>query len=165
MSDEKKVREKNISSSLIPHPSSPSIIFHLQDPRWKSPLRPYCKTVREICASVKVPRHYTEMSVVLCDDAFMRELNLHYRGKDKPTNVLSFPGEGEALGDIILAFETIRDEARAQKKTIRAHTTHLIVHGMLHLLGFDHENDADAAKMEQKEIKILQKLGLNNPYL
>ncbi|HEU5047604.1 MAG TPA: rRNA maturation RNase YbeY [Rickettsiales bacterium] len=104
------------------------------------------------------------LSVVLADDAFVQGLNHQYRGKDKPTNVLSFPGEGEELGDIVLAFETLKREAKEQKKSFRAHCAHLVVHGVLHLLGHDHENDKDAARMEAQEIAMLAKLGFSNPY-
>lgn len=104
------------------------------------------------------------ISVVLADDAFVHELNHQYRGKDKPTNVLSFPGEGEELGDIVLAFETLKREAKEQKKSFRAHCAHLVVHGVLHLLGHDHENDKDATRMEAQEVAVLAKLGFSNPY-
>jgi probable rRNA maturation factor len=92
-------------------------------------------------------------------------LNKSYRGKDKATNVLSFINDDEPLGDIILAYETIEREAIEQEKSFRDHTIHLIIHGILHLMGHDHEVPEEAAKMEAKEIKILKKLGIENPYL
>ncbi|NBX02785.1 MAG: rRNA maturation RNase YbeY [Alphaproteobacteria bacterium] len=104
-----------------------------------------------------------EITVVLADDAFVKNLNRDFRGKDKPTNVLSFPGDGH-LGDIVLAFETIEREAKEQQKTFKAHVQHLLVHGTLHLLGHDHIKDAEAEKMEALEIKILKELGVANPY-
>ena len=105
-----------------------------------------------------------EMTVVLADDAFVKNLNRDFRGKNKPTNVLSFPGDGH-LGDIVLAFETIERQAKEQNKTFKAHVQHLLVHGTLHLLGHDHMEEAEAEKMESLEIKILKELGVANPYL
>lgn len=116
-----------------------------------------------------------EISVVLANDQFVQTLNAAYRGKDKPTNVLSFAQHDDMdglstaqgahmLGDIVLAYETVRDEAAAQGKTLHDHLMHLIVHGLLHLLGYDHENDDDAKTMEQKEIQILALQGIKNPY-
>lgn len=119
-----------------------------------------------------------EISIKLSDNAEVHSLNNAYRGKDKPTNVLSFPqiqpdlleslantDDGEALlGDIILAYETCRDEAAAKSISLSSHVTHLIVHGSLHLLGYDHENEADAGVMENCEIKALATLAIANPY-
>lgn len=115
-----------------------------------------------------------EISVVLCDDQFIRKLNRDYRHKDKPTNVLSFPqidfrggeapGDPVPLGDLILAFPTIAREAGEQNKSFQAHFTHLIVHGTLHLLGYDHEENDEAEEMEAIEIIALKKLGIENPY-
>lgn len=139
-----------------------------RDLRWKSLLRPYCKTVRAACgaalASAKLKSG--EMTVVLADDAFMRELNKTYGGKDRPTNVLSFPdGTNGYLGDVILALETIEREAGEQGKRFRDHAAHMLVHGTLHLLGHDHIKDKEAEIMERLEIKILKKLNVSNPYL
>lgn len=115
-----------------------------------------------------------ELSLVLVDDAQIRDLNRNYRGFDKPTNVLSFaaldgedaaPAEGpRLLGDVILARETIVREAAEQDKRLTNHITHLVVHGVLHLLGFDHELDEDAEEMEGREIAILAQLGIADPY-
>lgn len=115
-----------------------------------------------------------EISIVLADDAFIQNLNRDYRGKDSPTNVLSFPqfepndldkkAPFLALGDIILAFETLQREASEQEKSLRAHTTHLIAHGLLHLLGYDHIEDSEAEAMEKLEIRILKALSIKNPY-
>ncbi len=112
----------------------------------------------------------TEISIVLADNAFIRNLNKTYRGKDKPTNVLSFPqdpgsGDREAnLGDVILAYETVKEEADSQGKGFEDHVTHLLVHGILHLLAYDHEDDAEAEEMESLEIRVLESLGIKNPY-
>ena len=110
----------------------------------------------------------------LTDDAEQRRLNRAYRGRDLPTNVLSFAaadptgplpaGAPLLLGDIVLAFETIAREAVEQQKPIADHLRHLVVHGALHLLGYDHECEADAALMEAREIELLATMGVPDPY-
>jgi len=106
-----------------------------------------------------------ELSIVFTDDAGMRRLNAKWRGKDKPTNVLSFPQKrGLLLGDVILAAETVAKEAALADKPLEDHMAHLIIHGFLHLLGFDHEAEADAEKMEQLERVALEFLGIPDPY-
>jgi len=114
-----------------------------------------------------------EVSIVLADDATVRVLNRDYRGRDAPTNVLAFP-QGAAseqaagpllLGDVVLAYETVRREAVAQGKTLADHTRHLVVHGLLHLCGFDHDTEASATDMERREIAILAALGVADPYV
>ena len=114
----------------------------------------------------------SEISVVLSDDEHIRELNKHHRGMDKPTNVLSFPparmktpaGTPRFLGDVVLALETVEREAAEETKPIENHIAHLIVHGVLHLLGYDHEDDEEAEIMEARERQILAKLGIPDPY-
>lgn len=106
-----------------------------------------------------------EVSVVLSDDQQLHTLNKSYRQKDKPTNVLSFPSDIEdELGDIILAYETVMKEARDQNILPFDHTIHLIIHGFLHLLGYDHENEQDALEMETMETQILKTLDIADPY-
>jgi len=105
-----------------------------------------------------------ELSLVLSDDAQVQILNREYRGKDKSTNVLSFPQSGPLLGDIILARETVVQEAEDKSISFDAHVTHLIIHGWLHLQGFDHQTDETAAEMESIEIAALATLGIDNPY-
>jgi probable rRNA maturation factor len=111
-----------------------------------------------------------EVTVVLADDARVHELNRRFRGKDAPTNVLSFPapplpeGAPGPLGDVILAYETVAREAAAQGKSLAHHVQHLLVHGVLHLLGYDHETEAEAAAMEGEERRLLAGLGIADPY-
>ena len=115
-----------------------------------------------------------ELSVVLADDAMVQTLNRDYRGKDKPTNVLSFalteadgPEVEDAptlLGDVVLAWETLVRESTEQGKTLSNHLCHLVVHGVLHLLGYDHEVDAEAEEMERLEVEVLGTLDVPDPY-
>jgi probable rRNA maturation factor len=130
--------------------------------RWSNSIRSYKHKITLWCAvAVNNPKG---LSIVLADDDFVQNLNKQYRGKDKPTNVLSFAGSDNAMGDVILAYQTIILEAKEQNKDFSAHLAHLIIHGILHLQGFDHEDDQMAEKMEAEEIKILKKLGFSNPY-
>ena len=110
------------------------------------------------------------LTVALMSDRGVRRLNRDFRGQDKPTNVLSFPadrvpGRNVALGDIALALGGVRREARAQGKTAADHLAHLMVHGVLHLLGYDHETEPDAEWMEKLERKALAALGIADPYV
>jgi probable rRNA maturation factor len=113
-----------------------------------------------------------EVAIVLTDDSGIRTLNRDWRGIDKPTNVLSFPSAqtpanaspSPMLGDIAIAYETTRREAEREHKPFAHHLSHLAVHGFLHLVGYDHENDADAEKMEDLERTILTSLGVPDPY-
>ncbi|MCW0046468.1 rRNA maturation RNase YbeY [Brevundimonas sp. BT-123] len=109
-----------------------------------------------------------DIVVLLTDDAAVRDLNGRFRDKDKPTNVLSFPAPENAfphLGDIVLAYGVCATEAEAQGKTLADHLSHLVVHGVLHLLGRDHEDDAEAEEMEAEEREILAQIGVADPYL
>ena len=115
-----------------------------------------------------------ELAVMLTDDSGIRTLNSNWRGVDKPTNVLSFPAlqapagtpsdAPRMLGDIAIAFETTRKEADEEQKPFDHHLSHLAVHGFLHLIGYDHENDDDAEAMEGLEREILAQLGIPDPY-
>ncbi|MBH9974577.1 MULTISPECIES: rRNA maturation RNase YbeY [Bartonella] len=114
----------------------------------------------------------SELSLVFTDDKDIRAINGQWRHIDKPTNVLSFPAfpvkpgqqPGPILGDIVLAFETVEREAREENKSFDDHLGHLIVHGLLHLMGYDHQTDEEAEQMEGLEIKILSQIGISNPY-
>ena len=130
---------------------------------------------RAILAAVEVGRIElladAELSIVLADDAGIRKLNKAWRAKDSATNVLSFPAApperiafSPMLGDIVLAYETIEREAVALGIAFEAHLSHLLVHGFLHLLGFDHHTDAEAGEMESLERLILERLGIADPY-
>lgn len=107
-----------------------------------------------------------ELSIVLSDDAQVQALNRDYRNKDRPTNVLSFPMPPETglMGDIVFALETLTREARDQSKPFAAHFTHLLIHGLFHLQGFDHLTEAEAEDMESREIRALARLSIDNPY-
>jgi probable rRNA maturation factor len=107
-----------------------------------------------------------EVAVLLSDDARLRTLNRQHRGKDRPTNVLSFvalPGSGH-LGDVAIAYGTVKKEAKAADKPLLHHVLHLTVHGVLHLLGYDHQKPAEADCMETLEAEILAELGIPDPY-
>jgi probable rRNA maturation factor len=100
----------------------------------------------------------------------MQALNRQFRGKDQPTNVLAFPAmrspgaSPQPLGDVVICPAVLRREARVQGKTLQAHWAHLVVHGALHLAGFDHEDESDARRMERREVAVLRSLGFDNPY-
>lgn len=110
-----------------------------------------------------------DLTIRIVDEAEMQELNRRYRGKDKSTNVLSFGYDGEGLdipilGDIVVCASVVEREAREQGKSLRGHWAHMIVHGCLHLLGYDHVNDRDADVMESREKEMLADLGFVDPY-
>lgn len=164
-------------------PMTLAIEFNLEDERWAEA----CPWYREIAlraaeqafAAAGAPPMDREISVLLCDDARIAELNAAHRGKPAPTNVLSWPAfdlspskpgeappappEGE-IGDIAMARETVEREASAQHLTVEAHFAHLFAHGVLHLLGYDHEHDEDAALMERLERRALAAMGIDDPY-
>jgi probable rRNA maturation factor len=153
-----------------------TLAIEIADDRWLD--LPAVETWAESAATgaLKIagtPGKACEVSVLLANDKEMQVLNKQWRGKDTPTNVLSFPavvppdfpeGEVRPLGDIILAYETVHSEALAQGKRIEHHMAHLIVHGVLHLLGYDHTIEGQADTMESKEREILAALGISDPY-
>lgn len=110
-----------------------------------------------------------ELCVAFCDDAEIRALNAAWRDQDKPTNVLSFPTPGQLsqkplLGDIAIAYETVAREAAEQRKTLPDHTAHMIIHGFLHLIGYDHVTQGEAEAMEALERRVALALGISDPY-
>lgn len=119
-------------------------------------------------ATPKTPESY-EVTILLTDDAEMRDLNRHWRGKDAPTNVLSFPagaapGAPGFLGEVVIAHETVQQEARDESIPLSEHLSHLVVHGVLHLLGHDHTQIEAAERMEDLERRALASLGIADPY-
>lgn len=135
-----------------------------------SELKKYAKTALKMALGKDTPDTTTELTIRIVDLDEMTELNTTYRHKSGPTNVLSFPFESDEMdeeiliGDIVICAPIVNQEADAQKKTADAHWAHMVVHGTLHLLGHDHEIEAEALVMEQKEIAILKSLGFKNPY-
>ena len=158
----------------------------LEEPRWSAlDLEALAgRAVRATLVRLELPSEAVEISLLACDDARMAVLNAEFRDKATPTNVLSWPSEdlapempgglpsrpqpgpdgSLALGDIAISWETCAGEAEAAGRQIADHVTHLIVHGLLHLLGYDHTTDADAARMEALEVEILGTFGLDDPY-
>ncbi|MBT8473190.1 MAG: rRNA maturation RNase YbeY [Marinicaulis sp.] len=131
-----------------------------------------CGAVSKSCANVlgtEFPDASWPVSVLYAEDAIIAELNQKFRKRQGPTNVLSFPSDGAGfcdvfLGDVILAYETCKREAEQAAKTISDHTTHLLIHGVLHLLGFSHEKDEEAIRMEAMETKLLMSIGITDPH-
>ena len=166
-----------------PEPDSPAdatpqltIETSVNDARWQ-----------DLCAELTAHGHFVwqalglpacELSLVLDDDAAIQTLNHDYRGKDKPTNVLSFPAIDFAepaslgsfppppvlLGDVVMAYETMHSEAEKAQLPLSAHAKHLLTHGLLHLLGYDHQETQQAEHMEALEIDLLAQCGIANPY-
>jgi probable rRNA maturation factor len=162
-------------------PAELTIEVAVECPRWQeleqelgqepaAPDEHIALALRQTLVATKIQlRAGAEISILLCDDAFIADLNKRWRDKDAPTNVLSFPTGGDLakapiLGDIIIAFETTAREAAEEGKTLRNHFTHLVVHGFLHILGYDHEVEAEAEAMEALEREILAALGIEDPY-
>lgn len=150
----------------------PALDIIIEAPAWSDQRGAEATVRRAIAAACSQVEAAGEICVVLTDDAAVRELNRTWRHIDRPTNVLSFPSTtppGNApsamLGDIVIAYETLAGEALAEGKPFLHHLAHLTVHGFLHLLGYDHEDDGQAEEMERLEREILATLGVKNPYL
>jgi probable rRNA maturation factor len=161
----------------MPNPSPPTADVLIAADCWQNEANAEAVVQRAIAAAatfVELPAKETELAVMLADDARVRELNREWRGVDKATNVLSFPAEWHIgpdddsaprmLGDIAIAYETTRAEAGAELKPFENHLSHLVVHGFLHLLDYDHIEDDEAEVMEGLERAILKKLGIPDPY-
>jgi probable rRNA maturation factor len=144
------------------------ITLVVEDPNWrKSRGLPKKLMAAAQAANQKALPRAARFTILLTGDARLRDLNHNFRGKDKTTNVLSFPAAAnreDHAGDIALAWGITRAEAKAAGKSIADHASHLVVHGVLHLAGFDHEKARDAQKMESLEVKILSRLGISDPY-
>lgn len=168
-------------------PMEPLVDCVIEDDRWQAVGLDALsdKAVRASLAYLGLAPEGFTLCLMACDDARIAVLNAGFRGKPQPTNVLSWPSDDraadvpgglphpvepgavddpESLGDIAIAYDTVAREALDAGKTLQDHTTHLVVHGFLHLLGYDHVDDADAALMEGLEVAILMRLGVNDPY-
>lgn len=163
------------ASQLTPSESDLELEWIQEENRWG-----LLENIDFICANIarsiapklrpSMPLHAT---ILLADDTRLFELNTQFRNKHKATNVLSFPSDDDEtdpetgklyLGDIAISFDTVLKEAGDANKTLEHHLSHMIVHGVLHLAGYDHETDEEAEEMESLEIEILQELGISNPY-
>ena len=151
---------------------SVTVELTIEDPSWTALGELQCLVERAVAAALAeagvASRGGTELSCLLCDDAAVQALNLLWRGIDRPTNVLSFPATGPGaermLGDIVVAYGTVSREALAESKAMRDHFAHLVVHGTLHLVGQDHEAEAEAEVMEALETRAMARLGMADPY-
>jgi probable rRNA maturation factor len=161
-----------MTPALKRHPTVPSVDIQVASPLWQA--QPHAEeTVRAAIAAAAAALSATdgEVSIVLTDDAAIRTLNRDWRHIDKATNVLSFPaskiagGSNAMLGDIVIAYETLDRECTDEGHDFLHHLAHLTVHGFLHLIGYDHQNDADADDMEALERKIMATLQMPDPYL
>ncbi len=150
--------------------SAPRLEIEIGSPLWLSqPQAEACVREAVAAASKRVPGD-GEVSLLLADDAAIGSLNREWRGIDRPTNVLSFPaakqpsGSAPLLGDIAIAYETLAREADEEGKPILHHLAHLVVHGYLHLMGYDHQTDSEAEEMEALERDILRGMRIPDPY-
>lgn len=176
------------SSKLMTGLMAPLVDTLIEDARWRAlGLEDLAeKSAQAVLSELGLPAIGFEISVLACSDTRIATLNADFRGKPQPTNVLSWPSEDRAapndgdgpelpqpgaedlpeeLGDIAIAWETCEREADEQAKPMQDHVTHLLVHGVLHLLGYDHIREKDAALMEATEVRTLAKLGISNPYV
>jgi len=156
--------------------ASLSVDIDVKEPLWEKELPTVQRDITTVSQIVynacDLPTRSAEISIVLADDIFIQDLNQRYRGKDKPTNVLSFPAtddpqeatEHMILGDVIISYQTLQRESEEQSKTMEAHMVHMLVHGILHLIGYDHQDSQEAEKMEALEVGLLKEMGYANPY-
>ncbi|WP_326831331.1 rRNA maturation RNase YbeY [Bombella favorum] len=155
---------------MMKRPTAPHAEVLIADPRWRAALGNVEQLVQRACQMAQrhgniFPGDRPGPSFVFADDRHIRQLNAQFRGKNKPTNVLTFEPPAPMLGgDIILAYETMHREALQARKTLRAHTVHLTVHGLLHLAGYDHHHPGEARQMEGLETFILRRMGFGDPW-
>jgi len=140
------------------------ITLLVEDPNWRTHRGLQARLKQAAEAARRAARLKGGFCILLADNKTLRRLNRDFRGKDKATNVLSFPGSDGYAGDIAIAHGVTKAEAKAAKKTFADHAAHLVVHGVLHLAGHDHERPKDAKVMEPLEVKILKRLGIADPY-
>lgn len=164
-----------VANDVTTHSESVEVAITVAEPSWNQAV-PNCneivRTAAQTAAAGRLDDNGAEISILLADDQLLCELNRRYRGIDAATNVLSFtdgtsppvPGAMRLLGDVAVALETTRREAAAEGLDITEHLAHLVVHGVLHLFGYDHETDVDAVVMERLETSILAELGIKDPY-
>ena len=140
---------------------------------WKDLNNIFCIMVLDLLSKIIEDKNErkTSVSILLTDDLYMKEMNKKWRKSEKATNVLSFPVNKQIkeedyffIGDIVLSYETILSECKSRKKSFRDHFLHLLVHGFLHLLGYNHDNERDEKEMEELEVNYLTKLNIKNPY-
>ena len=136
----------------------------IEDPRWRTHRGLQARLKNAAETARKAAKLKGGFTILLADDKRLRALNLDFRGKDKATNVLSFPSSGDYRGDIAIAYGVTSKEAKAAGKSFADHAAHLAVHGVLHLAGYDHDVPKDAKIMEPLEVKILARLGIADPY-
>lgn len=157
------------------------IDFEVQDDVWNNLSELSLKVSKAVFSKLDIHNYIThvEFSIILTNNDAIQKINLQYLGKDKATNVLSFPAQDIimnklddlkiqdgflSIGDIIFAYKVVDDEAKRDGKTFQDHFTHLLIHGLLHLLGYDHQEDQDASQMESLEVEILSSFGIKSPY-
>jgi probable rRNA maturation factor len=157
---------------VSPRPNAPLVEVTVECDRWADACAEAPTLAESAARAALTEARSGVVGVRLTDDAEQRRLNRAWRGQDAATNVLAFPLADTAappdapvlLGDVVLAFETVAREAVEQHKPLADHLRHLVVHGVLHLCGFDHQTDAEAAMMEAREVEILRSLGVPGPY-
>jgi probable rRNA maturation factor len=141
------------------------IEVEIEDAAWTGALTGAADLARQAAVAAAAPGETREIAVLLTDDAALKALNARFLGKDRPTNVLAFPDVSpDRLGDIALAYGVCAAEAKAQAKPLANHLRHLVVHGVLHLIGYDHAGDEDAQRMESIERQLLAGMNIPDPY-
>jgi probable rRNA maturation factor len=160
--------ESHVGPAGAADAGSPAVELSIEAGGWPDGEALETLVARAVAAAVRAAGRSLaghEVSVLLTDDAGIRPLNARWRGQDKATNVLSFPQtSGLLIGDVVLAYETVAREAAVANRPLNYHIAHLVVHGCLHLLGYEHEDDAEAERMEDLERAALSMIGIPDPY-